>query len=169
MLRAFSWANRNVMLPMLRRGWVGSAVTGYFLVLTTIGRRTGLPRRTPLNYAILEGHVYLLSGFGTHADWYRNLRAEPRVSLALPGRVVHGTAVPVRDPAEAERAAVAVARNSGLALVLEGVNPLTATDERLRRQLAGRPVVRVSAGQPITPGRLDPGSRSSLRPTRLRH
>jgi deazaflavin-dependent oxidoreductase (nitroreductase family) len=164
MLRTFRWANQHVMLPMLRHrmvgAWVGSPLTGYFLTLTTTGRRSGLPHQTPLNYAILNGRIYLLSGFGVHADWYRNLTAEPRVTVALPGRVVQGTAVPVLDPLEAERGALAVARNCGFALVFEGMNPLTATDEQLRKQLAGRPVVRISAPYPIRAGRHDPGSRS---------
>jgi deazaflavin-dependent oxidoreductase (nitroreductase family) len=150
------------MLPVLGHravaAWAGSPAAGYFLTLTTTGRRSGLPRRTPLNYAILDGRVYLLSGFGTRADWYRNLTADPRVSLALPGRVLEGTAEQVLDPVETERAALAVARNCGFALLFEGVNPLTATDERLRARLAGRPVVRVTASEPVRPGRHDPGS-----------
>ena len=162
LLRAFTWGNKHVVLPMLQHrvvsAWMGSPVSGYFLTLTTTGRRSGLPRQTPLNYAILDGRVYLLSGFGARADWYRNLVADPRVSVALPGRVVEGTAEPVLDPAEAERAALAVARNCGFALLFEGVNPLTATDEQLRAQLAGRPVVRITAAEPVRPGRHDPGS-----------
>ena len=162
MRRAFRWGNQHVMLPVLGHpalaAWAGSPAAGYFLTLTTTGRRSGLPRRTPLNYAILDGQVYLLSGFGSRADWYRNLTADDKVSLALPGRVVHGTATPVLDPAEAERAALAVARNCGFALVFEGLNPLTVSDDRLRAQLAGRPVVRVTAPEPVRPGRHDPGS-----------
>jgi deazaflavin-dependent oxidoreductase (nitroreductase family) len=162
MRRAFRWGNQHVMLPVLRHrvlaAWAGSPAAGYFLTLTTTGRRSGLPRRTPLNYAILDGCVYLLSGFGTRADWYRNLTADDRVSLALPGRVVEGVATPVLDPLEAERAAMAVARNCGFALVFEGMNPLTASDDRLRAQLAGRPVVRVTAPEPVRPGPHDPGS-----------
>lgn len=161
-LRGFRWANRRVMLPVLCHpvlgAWAGSPVAGWFLVLTTTGRRSGLPRRTPLNYAILDGRVYLLSGFGRRADWCRNLTADPRVTLALPGRLVEGSAELVADPAEAERAALAVARNCGFALVFEGLNPLTTTDDRLRAQLAGRPVVRVTAAAPVRPGRHDPGS-----------
>src|SRR5512140_3509186 len=136
MRRAFRWGNEHVMLPVLGHpglaAWAGSPAAGYFLTLTTTGRRSGLPRRTPLNYAILDRRVYLLSGFGTRADWYRNLAADGRVSLALPGRVVAGVATPVVDQVEAERAALAVARNCGFALVFEGLNPLTTSDERLR-------------------------------------
>ncbi|WP_404388969.1 nitroreductase family deazaflavin-dependent oxidoreductase [Humibacillus xanthopallidus] len=168
MLRTFRWGNRRVMLPMLQHplvgAWVGSPVIGYFLTLTTTGRRSGVPRRTPLNYAILDGRVYLLCGFGAHADWYRNLTADPQVTLSLPGRVVHGRAAPVADPAEAERAMLAVVRNSGIALVFEGLNPLTATDEQLRTKFAGRPVVRVDTPEPVCPGLHDPGSPAWLLP-----
>ena len=139
MLRVFTSANRRVMLPLLSHrivgAWAGSPLTGYFLTLTTTGRRTGLPRRSPLNYAILEGRIYVLSGFGTGADWYRNLSADPQVSVALPGRVVDGTAVRVRDPVEAEQAALAV--------------------------------VRITAADPVRPGRHDPGSNWWLLPRAL--
>jgi len=168
MLRAFKWANRQVMLPMLHNHvvgpWVGSPLIGYFLTLTTIGRRSGLPRQTPLNYAILDGRIYVLCGFGVHADWYRNVTVNPRVTIALPGRTLSGTATPVLDPVEAERAALAVAHNCGFALAFERMNPLTVTDEQLRNQLAGRPVVRIASRDPVRPGRHDPGSRSWVLP-----
>lgn len=35
-------------------------VIGYFLTVPTTGRRSGVARRTPLSYAILDGHAYLL-------------------------------------------------------------------------------------------------------------
>ena len=111
MLQGFRCANRHVMLPLLRHrlvgAWVGGPLTGYFLTLTTTGRRSGTPRPTPLNYAILDGRIYVLCGFGVHADWYRNLTVNPRVTIALPGRTLSGTATPVLDPVEAERAALA--------------------------------------------------------------
>ena len=162
MRRAFRVGNRAVMLPALRHDWLarwgGSPLMGYFLVLTTTGRRTGMPRQTPLNYAILDGRVYLLAGFGGSSDWLRNLTAHREVSLRMPGRVVVGTAERVTDSAEAERAAVTVARNAGFALVFEGRNPLGITDAELARQLRGRPVVRVVADDPIEPGPHDPGA-----------
>jgi deazaflavin-dependent oxidoreductase (nitroreductase family) len=150
------------MLPLLshRRlsAWMGSPLAGWFAVLTTTGRRSGLPRRTPLNYAIAGGSVYVLSGFGTRADWYRNLLANPQVTMALPGRVVRATAAVMTDPVEADAAMLAVARNCGFALLFEGLNPLTVADADLRHQLTGRPVVRLTADAPVEPGRHDPGS-----------
>ncbi len=144
---AFGRFNR-AMVPMLRSPvgpWVSSPVVGYLAVLTTTGRRTGQERRTPLNYAILDGSVYLLAGFGARTDWLANLRDHPQVTLQLPGRTITGLAEVVEDEDEALRGAVAVARNAGFATLFEGVNPVRLSDERLREHLAGRPVVRIIA------------------------
>jgi len=144
---AFGRFNR-LMVPVLQSPagtWVASPLIGYLAVLTTTGRRTGLARHTPLNYAILDGSVYLLAGFGPRSDWLANLRDHPHVTLRLPGRTLAGLAEVVDDPDEADRAAVAVARNAGFATVFEGVNPVTVSDDELRAHLAGRPVVRVVA------------------------
>ena len=73
------------------------------LLLTTIGARSGLPRTTPLIYST-DGDRYVViaskGGEPTHPDWYRNLVANPDVTLE-----VGGEAFPARaDVAEgAER------------------------------------------------------------------
>jgi len=51
-------------------------LTGYIMVLKTTGRKTGRQRFTPVNYAILDGKVFCLAGFGKLAHWYRNLPAQ---------------------------------------------------------------------------------------------
>jgi deazaflavin-dependent oxidoreductase (nitroreductase family) len=43
-------------------------------VLTVAGRRSGLPRRTPLTVLERDGRRYLLGGFPA-AEWIRNVRA----------------------------------------------------------------------------------------------
>lgn len=164
---AFGAFNRRVGLPVFDSplgAWFGGPLVGYFAVLTTTGRRSGLPRRTPLNYAIADGGVYLFAGFGPSSDWYRNLVAHPQVTLRLPGRIVHGTAHPLSDPQEAARAAVAVCRNSGFALAFAGLPPLVAGEAAIRRRMAGLPVVRVEAVEPVLPRRHDPGSPFFLLP-----
>jgi deazaflavin-dependent oxidoreductase (nitroreductase family) len=76
------------------------------LLLTTTGARTGRPRTTPLGYARDEATGRLLlwaSNMGAPRDpaWYRNLVANPDVTVELAGdrfparaRVAHG---PERD------------------------------------------------------------------------
>jgi deazaflavin-dependent oxidoreductase (nitroreductase family) len=54
-----------------------------FAWLTTTGRRTGAPRTVEL-WFVLDGRtVYFLSGGGDAAQWVRNARAQPQVSVLL--------------------------------------------------------------------------------------
>src|SRR2546430_15729223 len=43
-------------------------------VLEVTGRKSGLPRRTPVNLLTLDGHQYLVSPRG-EGEWVRNVRA----------------------------------------------------------------------------------------------
>src|SRR5438445_13086883 len=43
-------------------------------VLEVTGRKSGLPRRTPVNLLTLDGHQYLVSARGG-GEWVRNVRA----------------------------------------------------------------------------------------------
>ncbi len=88
------------MVPMFRLGlgaFVGNPFTGYIMVLKTTGRKTGRVRYTPVNYAILNGSVYCIVGFGKIAHWYRNLQAHPEIELILPSGPTSGTAEEVTD------------------------------------------------------------------------
>ena len=79
--RFFRVLNKYFMVPMFRLGLgplVGNPITGYIMVLKTVGSKTGKRRYAPVNYAILDGHVYVLSGFGKLAHWVTNLVAQPR-------------------------------------------------------------------------------------------
>ena len=56
------------------------------LLLTTIGARTGLPRITPLNYSIDGDRLVVIASAGgasRHPAWYRNLLADPEVTIEL--------------------------------------------------------------------------------------
>lgn len=68
------------------------------LLLTTTGRKSGLPRVTPLQYEELNGSYYLGSARGQSADWFRNILAEPRVEVRVKGRRFSCLARPVTDP-----------------------------------------------------------------------
>lgn len=144
--RIFSYLNRFFMVPMFRLGlgpFLGSPFSGYIMVLKTIGKKTGKVRYAPVNYAILNGHVYCLAGFGHVAHWYRNLRAQPHVEVIMPGGTIMGVAEEVTDPDEAMRATLRMLRSAGFAGFFAGFNPLTASDEVVREKLAGLPVIRI--------------------------
>jgi deazaflavin-dependent oxidoreductase (nitroreductase family) len=164
----FKYVNRFLMIPLLQLGlgrFIGSPATGYFLLLQTTGRKSRQPRLTPLNYAIDNGCVICLAGFGEHAHWLANIRNDPQVQVQLPNRVVTGLASKVDDQAEASRLAVRVARNCGFALVFEHPRCLLMSDAQLATQLEGRPVVRIQpVGAPLVAGRHDPGGHGWILP-----
>lgn len=101
--RAFLLANRFVTEPMLRAGLgplASTPWTGSLMILRTRGRRSNAWRSAPLGYIIRDGHVYCCAGFGRGTHWLRNLQADPRVEVLLPGRSVAGLAETVADPGE---------------------------------------------------------------------
>ncbi len=63
-----------------------------WVLLTTTGRRTGLPRETLLPCARSDNHVFLISTYGWQSDWIRNLRKNPEVKVTRDGLVVSGHA-----------------------------------------------------------------------------
>jgi deazaflavin-dependent oxidoreductase (nitroreductase family) len=56
--------------------------------LTTTGRRTGKPHAIEIWYGRDGDTLYLLSGAGDQADWVRNGRAHPDVTVRI-GEVEH--------------------------------------------------------------------------------
>lgn len=50
------------------------------LVLTVTGRTSGQPRSTPISPMTVDGKRYVVGGF-PGADWVRNARANPEVTL----------------------------------------------------------------------------------------
>jgi deazaflavin-dependent oxidoreductase (nitroreductase family) len=67
--------------------------------LTTTGRKTGLPRVTPLQYEEANGVFYVASARGQRADWFRNLVANPQVEVQVKARRFRGLAEPITEPA----------------------------------------------------------------------
>jgi hypothetical protein len=48
---------------------------------------------------VVEGAYYIGSARGKQADWFRNIRLEPQVTLRVKNHVFDGLAEPVTDPA----------------------------------------------------------------------
>ena len=87
------------MFKMLYALGLGPLVGRLILLLTTTGRKSGLPRVTALQYEEVEGAIYLGSSKGPRADWFQNLMADPHVSVRVKSRQFSGMAQPVTDPA----------------------------------------------------------------------
>ena len=54
-----------------------------FCYLTTKGRKTGNPHTIEIWFGQAVSTLYLLAGSGEKADWVRNLRSNPQVSLRI--------------------------------------------------------------------------------------
>lgn len=77
----------------------GPIVGRIILLLTTVGRKTGLKRVTPLQYEEIDGKYYLGSARGLQADWVRNIRCNPQVDVRVKSLRIHGQAEVVTEPA----------------------------------------------------------------------
>jgi len=87
--------NRRLAAQVIGRG---RGPRGVVLLLTTIGRKSGQPRVTPLQYEELDGVIYVAAARGQHADWFRNAQAHPRVKVQIADRVFEGQAEAVVAP-----------------------------------------------------------------------
>ncbi|MFD3473197.1 nitroreductase family deazaflavin-dependent oxidoreductase [Streptomyces sp. NPDC058695] len=75
------------------------------LLLTTVGRKSGDPVRTPLIYGEADGAYLIVASKGgdpAHPLWYRNLQEHPEVRIQVGPTILQGTA---RTATAEERAA----------------------------------------------------------------
>lgn len=89
-------------LPLyLWRLGLGPLLPTHLLVLTTTGRKSGLPRHTALEYTQMNQRKYIASGWGKRSDWYKNIMADPYVTVQTgPDGVESGEVHRVTDEAE---------------------------------------------------------------------
>lgn len=83
--RVLGHLQQSAINPVVRLAWnLGIPIPGDALLETT-GRRTGLPRRTPVCDG-LEGETFwLIAQRGRAADWVRDIEANPRVRVKVSG------------------------------------------------------------------------------------
>lgn len=88
-----------VVRPLLERG---VRIPGY-AVLETTGRKSGLPRRTPVGDGLDGDTFWIIAEHGRRAAYVRNIEANPRVRVRVRGKWRTGTAVPMPDDDPLER------------------------------------------------------------------
>lgn len=116
---------------------------GRIMVIVHTGRKSGLTRYTPVNYAEAGEGIYCTAGFGTAAHWYKNIMANPHVELWLPGRRIRAVAEDVTSSRAAVPLLREVLKNSGFAAKsFGGVDPFTATEEEFAAAVAGYCLIR---------------------------
>ncbi|MGW7313455.1 nitroreductase family deazaflavin-dependent oxidoreductase [Streptomyces sp. NPDC054854] len=104
--REGTWQLDHVKLYVGSNGAEGREWNGtQTLLLTTLGRVSGKPVRTPLIYGEDRGHYLVVASKGgdaTHPLWYRNLTEHPEVRVQVGPKVFRAEA---RTATPEERAA----------------------------------------------------------------
>jgi deazaflavin-dependent oxidoreductase (nitroreductase family) len=83
----------------------GSIAGERYAYLTTIGRRSGRPREIEIWFHLegepgAGGTLYMLAEGRGRANWVRNLRADPNVTVRIADQVLAGRARIVEDAEE---------------------------------------------------------------------
>lgn len=146
-------------------GWGNGPQTSQVMVLVHRGRKSGLLRRTPVNYALVDDVIYCTAAFGSRADWYRNVLADPRVQVWLPDGWYAGEAeeVPPEDPQRLALMRQVLIASGFAAPLFAGLNPKTASDDELAELSAPYRLIRIYPSEACTgPG--GPGDLASVWP-----
>ena len=82
----------NAFILRLSRGRIGSKLgTQTILLLHTTGRKSGQERVIPIAYFDYEGKFLIVAsnwGKDQNADWYLNLKYQPRAELEVKGKKI---------------------------------------------------------------------------------
>jgi deazaflavin-dependent oxidoreductase (nitroreductase family) len=134
------WFTKNVankLVALLTRS--GLSIMGS-RVLEVKGRKSGLPRRTPVNLLSFESAQYLVSARG-EGEWVRNVRAdEGRLDLMLGTKRQHYRAQEVGDDDKVQILRAYLRRwKAEVGVFFDGVGP-DSTDEEIRAIAHKHPV-----------------------------
>jgi deazaflavin-dependent oxidoreductase (nitroreductase family) len=137
-----------LMISLFRLGLgravnIWPAVGGRIMVITHTGRKSGLRRRTPVNYALINGDLYCTAGFGAVSDWYRNILANPEVEIWLPGEWRQGIAEDISQDPRRIPLLREVIIASGVVGPMVGVNPRKMSDADFDRVTSTYQLVRI--------------------------
>lgn len=66
---------------LLYRLGLGPVIGCQIMILATTRRKSGLPRRTAVEYNVHNGRKFIMAGWGGQSDWHKNLAADPRVTI----------------------------------------------------------------------------------------
>jgi deazaflavin-dependent oxidoreductase (nitroreductase family) len=94
-----SWMQNHIDEFRANGGKLGGGFEGRpVLLLTTTGRRSGRPRTVPMMFLMEDGHLYVFASKGgapVHPYWFRNLVANPKVTVELGSGTFDATARPL--------------------------------------------------------------------------
>ena len=79
---------------------LGPIIGRYLMILTQINHKTGNPCKTSMEYYEINGMKYIVNVFGIQSQWYRNILANPRVTIQTSDGTEQVVAVPVSQDDE---------------------------------------------------------------------
>lgn len=137
------WFTKRVFNPMVAAlTRTGVSVMGS-RVLEVRGRKSGQPRRTPVNLLVLAGTRYLVAPRG-HTEWVRNLRVSGEGRLWLGRRSEPFSATELSDDEKPPVLRAYLKRwKVEVGVFFDGVGP-DSSDDELRRVAPDHPVFRLS-------------------------
>ena len=137
------WFTKNVFNPIVAAlTRLGVSVAGS-RVLEVPGRKTGEPRRTPVNLMTFEGQRYLVAPRG-HTQWVRNMRVSGGGRLFVGRRAEEFSAVELEDSEKPPLLRAYLKKwKWEVGQFFGGVGP-DAPEEELRRIAPDHPVFRIS-------------------------
>jgi deazaflavin-dependent oxidoreductase (nitroreductase family) len=95
--RVSKFVTTRLANPLVRalseRGWLPRSTA----LLETIGRKSGQPRRTPVGNGLRGDTFWIVTEHGRHANYVKNIEANPRVRVKVGREWRSGTAVILED------------------------------------------------------------------------
>jgi deazaflavin-dependent oxidoreductase (nitroreductase family) len=115
----------RVVNPLVRGAVRHDLAPRSYALLETTGRRTGLPRRTPVGHVVDGDVVWIVAEHGARASYVRNIRSNPRVRIKLRSGWRNGAAHVLDDDDPRERLRRMGLRLNALVVRLMGTDLLS--------------------------------------------
>jgi deazaflavin-dependent oxidoreductase (nitroreductase family) len=90
--RVFRTITNHAVNPLVRPLVERGVLDPGWALLETRGRVTGKPRVVPIGNGLRDDTFWIITEHGHHADYVRNIKADPRVRVKVGGRWRTGTA-----------------------------------------------------------------------------
>ncbi|BBY25813.1 nitroreductase family deazaflavin-dependent oxidoreductase [Mycobacterium stomatepiae] len=100
------WAINRIPTWIFKLG-MGRLLGSRFAMITHRGRKSGAHHTVIIETAdgsIQQGRLVYIIAYGTRAQWYKNLKASPAVSIEIAGKTYHQPRYEFLDKAATERA-----------------------------------------------------------------
>lgn len=98
------WRRRMFRFPIALYKWgLGERLGRRILLIRTVGRKTGKPRVTALEFLHdNDDTFFVMAGWGGRTDWFRNIERDPTVRVRVGEREFESEARILEGPASGE-------------------------------------------------------------------